>query len=268
MSNIAWPPSEVDRYLDLLRSEGCSGVEIAASLLWPEPTDSVPSDRHQFRQKVEDRGLRVTGLQALLFLRPDLQLFVGDASRRQTVDYLIRLMDVCVDLGGDVLVFGSPQNRNSQGMEITTRQSIATDVMGRLAEASAARGLTFCIEPLGPSETDFINSTREAVQFLDTLGWPSGLGLHVDIKAVMEAGETTDPGLIARFARARHVHVNDPGLQAPGSTGVDHTPVARALIQSRYDRFLSIEMRRVSGDEELSVRRAIRFVKGAYTSSC
>jgi sugar phosphate isomerase/epimerase len=264
VSNIAWPSEETDRFLSLLAEEGCGGVEIAASLLWPEPVATRVEERRRVRDRIASRGLAVTGLQALLYTRPELALFADEPTRRRTRDYLVGLMDVCVDLGGGVLVFGSPRNRRTGGRPPSEVQAIAVDFLGGVAAEAAARGVVFCIEPLGASETDFINSTREAKRWLDALGWPRGLGLHVDVKALMEAGETDGDGVVDSFSRATHVHVNDPELQAPGSTGVDHAPVARALAASRYDRFVSIEMRRAASDPEAAVRRAIAFVKGAY----
>ncbi len=267
VSNIAWPPAELDRFLKILADEGCAGVEIAPSLLWPEPLSSTGEERKRVRRQIEAHGLRVTGFQALLYTRQDLSLFRDESAREEAFLYLVGLMNVCADLGGEVLVFGSPRNRSTRGLPQEDVSRIARDFFGRLAPAASKRGVTLCIEPLGASETDFINSTTEARKLLDGLGWPLGLGLHIDVKALIEARELGEPSLVDSFARARHAHVNDPELRAPGVTGFDHTPVARVIRESGYDRFLSIEMRRMEGNEEQTVRQAISYVKGVYAFS-
>lgn len=267
VSNIAWPPAQLEHFLRLLAEEGCAGVEIAASLLWSEPLSSTGGERMKIRRQIEGHGLRVTGLQALLYTRQDLLLFRDAAAREEAFSYLVGLMDVCSDLGGEILVFGSPRNRSTRGLPQEDVRKISGDFFGSLAPAASKRGVTLCIEPLGTSETDFINSTTEARQLLERLGWPLGLGLHIDVKALIEAQELGDPCLGDSFARAHHAHVNDPGLQAPGITGFDHTPVARLIRESGYNRFLSIEMRQTPEDPEQAVRRAIAYVKGVYTFS-
>ena len=111
VSNIAWENKYLSDYLKLIKNLGCSGVELAPSIIWPEPVDSSLEDRKNFKDKIKKEGLEITGFHALLFSRPDLQLFESTESRKKSINYLLKLIELCHHLGGKQLVFGSPRNR-------------------------------------------------------------------------------------------------------------------------------------------------------------
>ena len=85
VSNIAWDRQYFIEYLRLLKSHNCSGVEIAPSIIWPEPINSSSEERKNFRKKVNNEGLEIVGFHALLFSRPDLQFFKTKESRKSAI---------------------------------------------------------------------------------------------------------------------------------------------------------------------------------------
>ena len=104
VSNVAWYPKEIDTFLQILSSLKCQGVELAASMLWDEPLESGLKERKKLRRKIEKAGLKLTGLQALLYSHRELLLFKDRETRQKILDYMTGLMDLCSDLGGEVLV--------------------------------------------------------------------------------------------------------------------------------------------------------------------
>ena len=264
VSNISWYPREIDGFLQLLSSLKCEGIELAASMLWQEPVDSTIRQRLELRRKIQDAELKLTGLQSLLYTRRDLLLFKDKKGRQKTLDYLIRLMDLCRDLGGEILVFGSPRNRNIGDLPREKAYAIAVDFFSRVGKQAEKRNLCFCIEPLGKTETDFINRIKEAEEFIEDTGNCKGLGLHIDVKALIEEKEVSWPYLTESFSSAKHVHLNEPGLMPPGSTGYCHKEIRARMDGSTYSRFLSIEMRRQERDMEGSIHRAVDYVRQVY----
>ena len=264
VSNVAWYPKEIDGLLRLLSSLNCQGIELAPSMLWEEPIDSPAKERLELRRKIEDVGLKLTGLQALLYTRKDLMLFNDEKTRQNTLDYMIKLIDLCSDLGGRVLVFGSPRNRNIGRLAPEEAYTIAIDFFRKVGERAEKRNVFFCIEPLGRTETDFINTVSEAEKLIEDAGNPKGLGLHIDIKGLIEENEVLSSSLTKSFARAKHIHLNDPGLMPPGSTGYDHRKIRERMNGSGYSGFLSIELRRQSPDAEGAIRKAVEYAKRIY----
>src|SRR5207248_10804023 len=93
-----------------------------------------------------------------------------EAVRQRTADYLVELARACRDLGGDLMVFGSPaQRRIPAGATRAQAADYALDTFGRALPGIAASGVKLCLEPLSPPEADFINTCAEAVELIDRL---------------------------------------------------------------------------------------------------
>src|SRR5437660_9447921 len=91
---------------------GYTGLEVAPFTLAPRITDVTLAQRHKLRQEAEAAGVRIIGLHWLLAKTEGLQLTSPDpAVRQRTADYLVELAKACRDMGGDLMVFGSPVQR-------------------------------------------------------------------------------------------------------------------------------------------------------------
>src|SRR4051794_27837831 len=88
---------------------GYTGLEVAPFTLAPRVTDVTADQRKKLRAEAENAGLQIIGLHWLLAKTEGLMLTSPDAGVRQrTADYLVELAKCCRDLGGDLMVFGSP----------------------------------------------------------------------------------------------------------------------------------------------------------------
>src|SRR5581483_3256291 len=99
ISNIAWEPAEDDAIGTVLRTAGVGGVEIAPTKWKENPVRASLADIAEYRKAWEQRGLRIVSMQALLFGRPELQLFGEESSRAAMLDYLQRLVKLGAGLG-------------------------------------------------------------------------------------------------------------------------------------------------------------------------
>jgi sugar phosphate isomerase/epimerase len=218
--------------------------------------------RRTLREQAEDCGLRIIGLHWLLAKTEGFQLTSSDESVRQrTADYLVELARCCRDLGGELLVFGSPAQRRipaNATREQATRWAI--DTFRRAGPGIAAAGIKLCLEPLSPPEADFINTCAEASALLDELDDPSFV-LHQDVKAMSTETEPA-PALIRRYAgRIGHFHANDANRRGPGSGSTDFAPIFRALRESGYPGWVSVEVFDYSPDPETIARESLRYMR-------
>lgn len=263
VSNIAWENSELEEHLKLLRDLGCEGVELAPSCIWPEPVEVSQEERKRVRRLVQSSGLEVTAFHALLYTRPDLQLFKDKKSRQATVDYLKQLAQLCADLRGKALIFGSPKSRMKGDRDYEECLEWAAEAFREVAEEGKGLGVVLCIEPLPPKEADFIRNSAEGMALVERVN-RSNFGLHLDAKAMVEADENFEEAFQKYGRQICHFHVGDPGLSPPGSTGVDHSRIGKALRRSGYNGYVSIEMRKGFGPSREVVSKSVEYVRACY----
>jgi sugar phosphate isomerase/epimerase len=241
---------------------GYQGLEIAPFTLARSIEEVSAERRRQLRRQAEDHGLKLLGLHWLLAKTEGLQLTATDAAVRQkTADYLMALARCCADLGGDVLVFGSPaQRRIPAGATRAQAVDCAVDTFRRAQAGIADSGVKLCLEPLAPSEADFINTCDEALEILDRLAHPSFV-LHLDVKA-MSSEATPITNLIHRHVGCTgHFHANDANRRGPGFGDVDFVPIFRALKDSGYSGWVSVEVFDYSPDAETIARESLRYMR-------
>lgn len=223
---------------------GYHGVEIAPFTFAGRVSDISSQQRTEIRSVAEAHGLEVIGLHWLLAKTEGFHLTTIDNTvRRATARYLAELAHCCADLGGKILVFGSPAQRNlDPGMSGEQALDHAADVLSAALPACADRGVTIAFEPLTPKETDFINTCAQAVELIDRVNHPN-LKLHQDVKAMLGAESEDLPTLIAKFAeKTVHFHANDINLLGPGMGETDFVPIFEALLKSGYDGYVSVEV--------------------------
>jgi sugar phosphate isomerase/epimerase len=235
---------DFERVCQTVSSLGYQGLEIAPFTLASRIVDVSPERRRQLRSMVEDAGLTTIGLHWLLAKTEGFYLTSPDAQvRRRTEDYLIALAEATRDLGGSLMVFGSPKQRDLlPGVSREQATGYAVEVFSRIVPALEGLGVDLCLEPLAKSETNFLNTCAEATALIEQIDHPR-FKLHMDVKAQSDESGTTVPALIHRHApKAGHFHAQDINLRGPGMGDVDFGPIMRALVESRYDRWVSVEV--------------------------
>ncbi|MBX3442631.1 MAG: sugar phosphate isomerase/epimerase [Planctomyces sp.] len=246
---------------------GYAGVEIAPFSFAGSPVDLVATERAAIRREAEDAGLEIIGLHWLLAKTTGFHLTSDDpAVRRATADYLAQLGDLCADLGGTLMVFGSPAQRNLRpGLSRDEGADRAVEVFAGCADRLASRGVTLCIEPLTPKETNFINRCSDAVEIIQRLNHQA-FALHQDVKAMLSEG-TPLPELIREFAGVtRHFHANDSNLLGPGMGDTDFVPIFQALGDVAYSGWVSVEVFDYSPGADRIARESIAAMRAALAA--
>src|SRR6185436_14039026 len=195
---------------------GYTGVEIAPFTFAPhdEPFDvfKVPAEQIvEWRTMAEDAGLEVIGLHWLLAKTEGCYLTSPDPSvRRRTAEYLSKLAEVCADLGGKIMVLGSPKQRNVlPGVSYHDAEAYAVEVLHQAVPACRQFGVTIGLEPLGPADGNFMLTAESGIHLAKMVDSPE-CKLHLDVKA-MSSEEKPIPDII-RDSREWmiHFHANDP----------------------------------------------------------
>lgn len=236
-----WDLADVCR---LAKQVGYDGLEIAPFTLAPTIGGVSPARRREVRAIVADAGLETIGLHWLLAKTEGFHLTTPDAAtRRATAEYLKELVGATRDLGGSLMVLGSPKQRDLlPGVTEARANDHAASVLEAVLPELDAAGVDLCLEPLAPSETNYLNTCEQANAMIARLGHPR-LKLHMDVKAQSGELDASVPDLIRRHAaRAGHFHAQDVNLRGPGMGDVDFGPILQALVESGYDRWVSVEV--------------------------
>lgn len=250
------------RICELTASLGYQGLEMAPFTLAARVTDISAATRRTLRQQAEQAGIQLIGLHWLLAKTTGLQLTAPDpAVRQRTAEYLVELARCCRDLGGELMVFGSPaQRRVPAGASLTQTEDYAVDTLERALPGIAAAGVRLCLEPLSPPEADFINTCAQAMQIIERIRHPN-LVLHLDVKA-MSTDDAPTPELIRKYgAEAGHFHANDANQRGPGFGATDFVPIFQALKDSGYDGWVSVEVFDYSPDPETIARESLQYMR-------
>jgi sugar phosphate isomerase/epimerase len=235
-----WP---LDRAFAFAHECGYTGIEIAPFTLATYATDISPRQRADVRRQAEIAGLAVVGLHWLLAKTQGFYLTSPDAAVRQkTAGYLSDLARLCRDLGGAIMVLGSPKQRNLlPGVTKPQAMEFAADVIAATLPTLSDCGVTLALEPLGPAEGDFLLTAGEGRELINLVDSPN-VRLHLDCKAM--ASEATPIPEIIHTNRdiLAHFHSNDPNLQGPGMGNLDMLTIFRALKEINYRGWVSVEV--------------------------
>jgi sugar phosphate isomerase/epimerase len=244
---------------------GYDGLEITPFTLDPEPHLLPPARRAEVRRALADAGLACASLHWLLLAPDGLSITdPDDAVRARTVEVMRRLIGLAADLGAEVLVHGSPQQRRlTPGDESAGRQRAAA-CFAAVAPEAAAAGVTYCLEPLARRETNYLNSLEEAAALVELLGSPA-VRTMIDCSAT--AAERAEPlaevldewlptGLVA------HVQVNDTNRRGPGEGEIRFAPVVAALRRHGYAGWIAAEPFDYRPDGPACAARAAGYMRG------
>ena len=247
---------------------GYTGLEVAPFTLAERASEISPQRRDELRSTAEQRGLQILGLHWLLVKPPGLYITHPDrAIRTKTADYFRELVNLCADLGGSVMIIGSPKQRSLlPGVTSAQAMGFARDVFKPSLDIAANRGVTLAFEPLGPQETNFIQTVDEAIELIETIKRPA-FRLNIDVKA-MSSEARPIPDTIRRAAPyIAHVQVNDPNLLGPGMGEVRYEPIIAALREVGYDGWLSVEAFDFRPGAEVIARKSIEYLRRVAGSS-
>ena len=258
-----WP---LDQGFAFASESGYQGVELAPFTVARYVTDVSPARRAEILVQAEKAGIEIVALHWLLAKTEGFYLTTPDAKvRRKTAQYFGELARFCADLGGRVLVLGSPDQRNLlSGVSRADATEYAAGVLRAVVPVLEDTGVVFALEPLGPEWTDFLRNAAEAVELARMVDSPL-VRLHLDCKA-MSSETTPIVDLIGRHRdQLAHFHANDPNGQGPGFGELDFVPILKTLERIGYDGWVSVEVFDYEPGAERLARESIRYMKECLT---
>jgi len=260
-----WKLEDVIHYV---ATTGYDAVEIAPFTLAKYVTDVSSARRQQISDLAKRADIAVCGIHWVLVNTDGMHLTHSDSAvRRRTAKYLSDLVDFCADVGGKIVVFGSPKQRSLlPGVSAMKAWEFAVETFRDSVKRAEDRSVTLCLEPLSPSETDFINTAEEAIRFVDQFH-SSQFQIILDAKAMCSEAKPIPEIIRASAMRFAHFHANDKNLKGPGFSDVDYKPIAAALKEVGYTGYVSVEVFKFDEGAEVIATKSIEYLKHVFDNA-
>lgn len=258
-----WPLKKAVEYAAEI---GYQGIEFAPFTLEKNAYDITGKVRRRVKNTVEDCNLETVGLHWLLAFTEGYYLTSPEkAVRSRTSDYLGELARLCRDLGGNVLVLGSPAQRNLlPGVSEEEAMKYAADVINGALEVFDNTNVVLALEPLGPAEGDFLLTAEKGRELITMIDSPQ-VRLHLDVKA-MSSEATPIPQIIRESVDVlEHFHANDANRRGPGMGEIDFVPILQTLKDVGYDDWVSVEVFDYEPGIEALATESIEYLKKCCT---
>lgn len=258
-----WPLERVLRYCANL---GYEGVEVAPFTLAEDIRALEPEVVAEMRRVAEESGVPIIGLHWLLASPPGLTINGPDrAAREETLEFMYALIGLCYELGGSVMVFGSPKQRSvGEGESYEAAWARSVEMFRLCGEEAARHEITIALEPLTTNETNFVNTKDEAVRLLEEIDCPA-VRLHLDVKAMLGQEEKPAAAIIRESGQhLAHFHANDTNRRGPGFGEVDFVPIAAALRDIGYDGYVSVEVFDFAPGPEATATRSLEYLRAVF----
>jgi sugar phosphate isomerase/epimerase len=266
LCNEVLQPWEFTRQCDHAARLGYDGLEVAPFTLDDAPHLLSADRRRALRRAAADAGVAITGLHWLLVTPKGLSITSADADvRRRTVEVMTALVGLCADLGGSVLVHGSPGQRQIEpGDDPAAARGRAIEALAAAARAAEAAGVVYCLEPLSADQTNFVNTVAEASALVDAIG-SKALRTMLDTSSAGQAEQEPLPLVLDRglaSGHIAHVQLNDRNRRGPGEGADRFAPIVDVLLRCRYGGVVAVEPFRYEPDGPACAARAIGYVRG------
>jgi len=244
---------------------GYEAIEIAPFTIAKRVTEVPAEKRCEIRRLAEEAGLKISGIHWVLVQTEGMHLTHPDfAIRARTARYFVELVDFCRDLGGRFIILGSPKQRSLEpGVSREQGAAWARETLQQAVRRAERCGVTICIEPLSPVETNFINTAAEAIEFVKSLPSPS-LRIMLDVKAMSSEGKPIPQIIREAWPYFAYFHANDANLKGPGFGETDFRPIAAALREVGYEGYVSVEVFKFEEGPEAIASRSLAYLREVF----
>ena len=236
---------------------GCQGVELAHFTFCTKPSDLSIGEKGKIKEIFSSRGLEICALHWIYASPPGLKLFSkSEEKRREALKHTFDVVDLAADLGAKVIVVGSPKQREiPPEVPRKTAEEWAVDFFRKAGDYAEDRGIIIALEPLPAEDTNFINTTEEAVKLAEKIS-SRYVRVMVDLMHVVRSSENLDEILEKYLDWIVHIHIPDIYYKP-----LNLREAVTKVLKSGYKEYISLEHISPGVRPEESIEKTISLVK-------
>jgi len=245
-----------------MKQYGFKGLDIAPTRLFDKPYEIGISYIINARRAIEKEGLSVIAVQSIFYNYKNISLFKNQEYLNRAKDYTLAAIRFAKNIGARIIVFGSPKNRVMVSKK--NQHKVALGFFKEVGDYAIKNNILLCIEP-NPVEykTNFINSTKEAIEFIKEVG-SEGFRLNVDTGTIILNGNSSSI-VNESLPYMSHLHISQPFLESVANKNSKlYHSIYRTLADNFYEGYVSIEMKMNEKDILGNVERALCYIKDIF----
>lgn len=234
---------DIQRVFKYVSNIGYDGVEIAPFTISDNVKKVNAEERRRIEKVASSYNIEIVGIHWVLVGPKGLHLTSPDPRvRRSTQEYICELVKFNSDIGGRLLVFGSPKQRNiTKGVSRDTAWDYTKQIFSECSQFAEDHNVLIVLEPLRRQMTNFINTAEEAMKLVKAVNHPN-FKLMLDVYSMTDEGQPYDEIIRGSKDYLVHFHANDTNKRGPGFGSADYYNIARTLKEIKYDGFVSVEV--------------------------
>ncbi len=257
-----WEPR---RAFAFAREAGYDAIEIAPFTLAPLVTDISADRRRELREAAAEVGIGISGIHWVLAYTEGMHVNHPDPDwRRRASDYLAAAVEFCADLGGTHMIFGSPKRRDRlEGVSPEQADQWTLDTFTPATQKAEQLGVTICLEPLSPAETNYLNTAADTICLANRMDSPA-FRIMLDAKAMCSESTSIPEIIRASAGKFGYFHANDRNLKGPGFGDLDFVPIAAALKEACYQGYVSVEVFQFDEGPEVIATQSREYLRKTF----
>ena len=219
---------------------GFDAVELTAAKHLP--IESTAERRREVKRWISEAGIVCSGLHYIF--DGSVKLATTDRElNRKCAEYLCRVIDVAADVEAPTVIIGSggATRHLDDGINREEATKCMADVIRSAGDYAAERNVYLAVEAINRYETNFLNTMKEATEFVNRIDHPHVRTMadtyHLNIEEKVPADEVRKYGYALQ-----NLHLADSNRHAPGTGHFDFRAVAEALLDIGFDKYCSFEV--------------------------
>lgn len=222
------------KLLEDIKATGYDGVEIPIF-------EGQPDDYRRLGDMLDRIGLERTSVTAMG--DPSMNLISADAAaRRKGVAYMRWALDCAAALGAPKISgpMHSTLGHFSGSGPTNAEKKRSVSSQRAIGDHAAKRNVTVCLEALNRFECYLLNTMDDLAEHIDAVAHPNIRGMYDTFHANIE--EADPVGAYTRNVRSfGHIHISENDRGVPGRGNIPWKETFRAIRESGYDDWLTIE---------------------------
>jgi len=252
---------------------GFQGLELLADVPHAWPVSLLPEQKAHIQGSLQKNGLAISNVNAFMmnavadtrqaFWYPSwIESYAPYRALRR--EHTLRCLDLAAELGAKNIQT-EPGGPLEDGMSWKEGAALFYEEFMPCVERAEKNGVGLLIEP---EPMLLIETFEQYLEFMQRIDSPS-VGLNFDIGHAFCVGDDPVKWIPQLADHTRHYHIEDISAErvhhhlVPGDGAIDFAPILRAIQDTGYDGWVTVELYPYLDDPDAAGARALAFLKEA-----